>query len=181
MSIPSSAFAGDTITITDTGHTTGSTVNLILKHVSSGTVISSLGVESSGTWTFTLSSAETATAPSGNYALSAISLTSAGVRATKALGTLDLKEPADRPAEETHAAKMVKLLEAHLEGRISDDGGRGIETYTIGGVPITKISHTEARELLVGYRRDVQNEEIRRRSSMGLGTGRRILTKFTTP
>lgn len=178
MSIPSSAYAADTITVTDTGYTSGSTITLVMKHVATGVVISSIGSESSGTWTFTLSSTETATAPAGNYAISTVSVSTTGVRATKSLGTLDLKEPADRAPQESHAAKMVKLLEAHLEGRISDEGGRGIETYTIGGVPITKISHTEARELLVGYRRDLANEEIRRRASMGLGTGRRILTKF---
>lgn len=181
MSIPSSAYAADTITITDTGYTSGSTVSLVMKHVATGVVITSIGSESSGTWTWTLASTETATAPAGSYALSAVELSTAGVRETKSLGTLKLKEPADREPQETHAAKMVKLLEAHLEGRISDDGGRGIETYTIGGVPITKISHTEARELLVGYRRDLANEEVKRRASMGLGTGRRVLTKFARP
>jgi hypothetical protein len=91
---------------------------------------------------------------------------------------MEMLEPVDRAPVETHAARMVRLLEAHLEGRLDEEGGRGIESYTIGGVPITKISHMDARELLVGYRRDLANEDQKRRIAMGLGTGRRILTTF---
>ena len=73
---------------------------------------------------------------------------------------------------------MVSMLEQHLEGRIDDDEGRGLETYTIGGVPITKLSFESARNLLEKYRRDVETETVAARAAAGLGTKRRILTRF---
>ena len=178
MSFPSSAYASDTISWTDSGFTSGSTVMAVLKHVATGTVITTMGTESGGIWTFTFTSQETSTAPAGNYQVSTVELSSSGSRETSKGGTMELLEPVDRAPTETHAAKMVRLLEAHLEGRLDEEGGRGIESYTIGGVPITKISHMDARSLLVGYRRDLANEEQKRRVAMGMGTGRRILTSF---
>ena len=178
MSFPSSAYAGDTLTWTASDFTSGSTVTAVLKHLATGTVISSIGVESGSVWTFTFASQETATAPAGNYQVSTIELFSLGSRETTQGGIMEMLEPVDRAPVETHAARMVRLLEAHLEGRLDEEGGRGIESYTIGGVPITKISHMDARELLVGYRRDLANEDQKRRIAMGLGTGRRILTTF---
>jgi hypothetical protein len=75
---------------------------------------------------------------------------------------------------------MVKLLEAHLEGTYQRRGGQGIrKSYTIGGVPITKLSFSDAKMLLSEYKRDLFSEQSRRRAELGLGTGRRIKTTFT--
>ena len=73
---------------------------------------------------------------------------------------------------------MVKALEAHLEGRIDDGEGRGLETYTVGGVPITKISLMDARELLTKYRRDLDTEIAKARADAGLSNGRTIYSRF---
>ena len=176
MAFPTVASAGDTITWTYP-YSTGETSKAVFQHVKTGYMIEAEGVASGSLFDFTLSPTDTAEAPSGLYS-AAIIITLAGVRETTQVGTLALKAPIDRPFQASHASKMVKLLERHLEGRIDDGDGRGLESYTIAGVPITKISQVEAKSLLDSYRRDLANEAIQRRTELGLGTGRRILTSF---
>lgn len=176
-SLPSSAYAGDTIEFTATV-ATGSTGKVYLRHVDSGRVIEITPTISGATWTVTVSPLDTVEAEAGIYTVALVTEL-AGERATVDCGTLTLLEPVNRPTRESHAKKMVSLLEAHLEGRMHDDEGRGLESYTIGGVPITKISLLNARDLLVKYRDELQREIIKRRTEAGLGTGRRVQTHFT--
>ena len=176
MAFPTEASAGDTITWTYP-YATGETAKAVFQHVKTGYLISTEGTASGAEFDFTLTPTDTAEAPSGLYS-AAVIITLAGVRETTQLGTLSLKAPIDRPFQESHASRMVKLLERHLEGRIDDENGRGLESYTIAGVPITKISQVEAKSLLDSYRRDLAAEAIQRRTELGLGTGRRILTSF---
>lgn len=176
-SLPTSAYAGDTIEFEATVET-GATGKAYLRHVDSGKVIEITPSISGDTWTVTVSPLDTVEAEAGIYSVALVTEL-AGERATVDCGTFTLLEPINRPARESHARKMVALLEAHLEGRVSDDEGRGLESYTIGGVPITKIALDRARDLLVRYRDELQREIIKRRTEAGLGTGRRVQTHFT--
>jgi hypothetical protein len=174
--LPTSANCGDLIEWTDSFES-GSTGYGILRHVESGTVIRIDPTISGTSWTLNIASEKTASAPSGLYSVGVI-VTLNSERLTHDRGTITLAAPLDRPMEQTHARKMVALLERHLEGRIDDAEGRGLESYTVNGIPITKLSHLDARSMLDKYRRDVANENIANRARLGLGTGRRIQTYF---
>lgn len=175
--LPSSAYAGDSIEFTATVDA-GSTGKVYFRHIDSGKVIEISPSISGSTWTVTVSPLDTVEAEAGIYTVSIVSEL-AGKRSTVEAGTITLLEPPARPARETHARKMVSLLEAHIEGRIHDEEGRGLESYTIGGVPISKISLITARELLVSYRDELAREVSKRRTEAGLGTGRRVQGYFT--
>jgi hypothetical protein len=175
-SLPTSAYCGDTIVFSDT-YASGSTGKVYLRHINTGKVIEITPSIAGATWTITVSPIDTVSAPAGIYAVKAITEL-AGVRETQDLGSITLLSPIDRPAAESHTRKMVGLLERHLEGRIDDDSGRGLESYTIGGVPITKLSFADARMLLEKYRADLKSEISQERAALGLGTGRRVLLSF---
>ena len=174
--LPDQAYLGDSLEFTETVDS-GSTGKAIFKHVDSGELVAVDLVVSDTTATATVDPTKTANGKSGIYAVSLV-LDLSGERSTLSVGKIKLLTPADRPAEESHARKMVRLLQMHLEGRIDDGQGRGLETYTVGGVPITKLSFRDAKTLLNEYKRDLEAEMIKARSEAGLGTGRRILTTF---
>jgi hypothetical protein len=175
-SLPDSAYCGDSISFSATVRTSAAG-KAILRHVDSGKVREIVPSISGSEWTVDVSPLDTAELEPGIYRVALI--VDVGVsRSTVVVGTITLKEPLDRPSRESHARKMVAMLERHLEGRIDDDEGRGLETYTIGGVPITKLSFESARNLLEKYRRDVETETVAARAAAGLGTKRRILTRF---
>jgi hypothetical protein len=69
-------------------------------------------------------------------------------------------------------------LERHLENRLDDTEGRGLESYTIGGVPITKIAIPEAAKLLDHYKRALQTEIDKERAEQGLTSNRIFNTAF---
>jgi hypothetical protein len=175
-SLPTSAYCGDTIVFTES-YASGSTGKVYLRHVDSGKVVEIAPSISGTTWTITVAPIDTAGAPAGIYSVKAVTELS-GVRETKDIGSITLLAPIDRPATASHIRKMVEMLESHLEGRISDDNGRGLESYTIGGVPITKLSFADARMLLEKYRNDLKAEVTAERAALGLGTGRRVLLSF---
>jgi hypothetical protein len=175
-SLPTSAYCGDTIAFTVT-LPSGTTGKAYFRHAESGRVVEVAPSISGTEWTITAAPVDTVEVPSGIYSVKLITELS-GVRETVHIGTITLLEPIDRPARQTHTRKMVTLLERHIEGRIHDDEGRGLETYTIGGVPITKLSFLDARTLLEKYRRDLQSEIVKERAALGLGTGRRVLVQF---
>lgn len=175
-SLPASAYCGDTISFT-ASFASGTTGEVFFRHVETGKLVKIAPSISGETWTVTVAPIDTAESPVGAYSVKAITELS-GVRETVDLGNITLIPPIDRPPQSTHARKMVALLERHLEGRIDDAEGRGLETYTVGGVPITKLSFESARALLEKYRRDLQAENAAERAALGLGTGRRILPVF---
>jgi hypothetical protein len=177
-SLPSSAYAGDSIDFEVTV-AAGSTGKAYFRHVDSGKVIEIAPSISGSTWTVSVSPLDTVEAEAGIYTVAIVSELS-GERSTVEVGAITLLEPISRPTRETHARKMVAMLEAHIEGRIADTEGRGLESYTIGGVPISKIPLNTARELLVSYREEVQREVAKRRAAAGLGTGNRVQSYFTS-
>lgn len=174
MSLPVSHRAGDALTFSAPGDATSKAV---LRHSVTGRIFSTPAASVSGALaTFVFGASETASAPVGTYAVGVI--TETGGRTTLSLGTLKMTAPLDRAADESHARKMVSLLRAHLEGRIADDKGRGVESYTIGGVPISKIPISEAEALLTKYETRLAREEDEERVALGLSNRRIIRTQF---
>jgi hypothetical protein len=175
-SLPDSAYCGDTLEF-DLTFASGATGQVVFRHADTGYLFKVDPSISGAAWTVTVAPGKTLEAPEGIYLVAAITNLN-GERATVECGNVTLKAPIDRPVRESHARKMVKLLEAHIEGRLDELEGRGLESYTVGGIPISKIPISEARKLLAEYRRDVQNEQTKERAAAGLGTGRRVLPRF---
>lgn len=175
-SLPNQAYCGDSIAFTAT-LPDGSTGKVVLRHTVTGGIVSIEPTISGGTWTVAIAPVDTAEAESGEYIVRAVS-DLAGVRSTVDLGMIRLLAPVDRPARSTHIRKMVALLERHLENRLDDTEGRGLESYTIGGVPITKIAIPEAVKLLDHYKRSLQTEADKERAEQGLTSNRIFNTTF---
>ena len=74
----------------------------------------------------------------------------------------------------THAATMLALIEAKLEGRITAD----MESYTIAGRQISKIPTAELLTLRSKYKIEVQAEEDAERIKLGLGSKKTIKVRF---
>lgn len=177
MSLPASAAAATTLTWTQNATVSNAVAKTVFQHFKTGKTFSVTASESSGVWTFTLNPTDTADQPTGQYSTALVIESVAGRTQTNG-AAFKLLPAIDREPEESHAARMVRLLESHLEGRIDDEKGRGIETHTVNGTPITKISHAEARMLLREYREDLKQEERARKAAMGLGTGSTIKIEF---
>jgi hypothetical protein len=175
MSLPLSHRAGDLLEFTAPGDMTS---RCILRHSVTGRIYEVTASSVSGDEaTFIFQPSETASAPVGTYAVAII--TETGGRSTEQIGTLNVLVPFDRAPQESHARLMVGLLEAHLQGRIADDKGRGIESYTVAGVPISKIPIQEAALLLTNYRVQLAADEDKERAGLGLSNRRIIRTRFT--
>lgn len=72
--------------------------------------------------------------------------------------------------------RIVDLLEAHLEGRVP----QGLESHTIGRVPINKIPLSEAAALLDRYKAklEVERNAARKRENPERGSGNTIHIHF---
>lgn len=118
-------------------------------------------------WIFTLTAADTAEMPPGDYTARLIVRgTATGDRTTTDRGALQLDPNPDLPAGETHAARVVRLLEAHIEGRLP----AGLESHNIGGQQIAKIPLLEAEQLLTRYRNVLRTETEARKMRDGRGS-----------
>jgi hypothetical protein len=60
-----------------------------------------------------------------------------------------------RDLKQSHTRKVVDLLQAHIEGRLPE----GIESTTVGNVPISKIPLSEAVSLLDRYKNKLREED----------------------
>lgn len=175
--LPASAYCGDSLAWTATVSASGMTGKAVFRHIETGQTITATPTVSGNVWSFELPPEASLEKPPGLYVV-AIITELAGTRETVNGGKITLMAPIDRPERESHAQKMVRLLEAHLEGRIDDEEGRGMESYTIGGVPISKIGIERAKALLAEYKIDVQQEVAQRQLEAGLGSRGRIFTQF---
>lgn len=175
-SLPASTYCGESLEFTETV-TSGATGNAVLRHVDSGTIVSVALSVLSTTATATFPPEKTANLPDGIYTASLV-MDVSGSRVVSKVGTIKLLEPPDRNPAESHARKMVRVLEAHIEGRMDDEGGRGQESYTVGGIPITKIPIPEARKLLTAYRAELQAEIKKARAAAGLSPGAIVYSQF---
>jgi len=103
---------------------------------------------------FTLSGVTTENLNAGDY-VTTKAITYSWGRETSAAGKLVLSaNPLGNPAKKFNQ-RIVELLESHLEGRLPE----GLESHTIGGVPISKIPLSEADLLLQKYKALAKREQ----------------------
>ena len=124
---------------------------------------------------FQLSSSTTQYLPAGEYKVTEV-ITYTWGRESEENGTLQLLPNPELDPDKSFNQRMVNLLKAHLEGRAPD----GIESHTIGGVPINKIPLTEAHSLLVKYEARLKQENglKRKKENPGMGTGSSVKVYF---
>lgn len=97
-------------------------------------------------------------------------------RETEQNGKLELLDnPSNDPAKSFNQ-RMVDLLEAHVEGRLPE----GLESHTVGGVPIVKITITDANNLLSDYKNRLALEQKSklRKANPGRASGNSIHLRF---
>lgn len=74
----------------------------------------------------------------------------------------------------SHAKKVLDAIEAVLEGRAT----RQDSSYSIGGRQLQLTPIPDLIKLRVLYKREYENEQTAERIKAGLGSGRKILTRF---
>lgn len=74
----------------------------------------------------------------------------------------------------THARKMLDLIEAQLEGRVVD----GIESHSIGGVPINMIPFERLRVVRDQYKSEALREENAEKIRRGIGGSSNLYVRF---
>lgn len=128
------------------------------------------------TWTVLIPAASTAALAAGAYDWAAYVTSGANkyVAASGVLRVLPDLETASAGDRQAHAEKMVALIEAELERRltgVASGGTGGIESYSIGGRAVTRMSAAELRQLLGQYRAELK---ALRRASEGWPAPTRI-------
>ena len=124
---------------------------------------------------FQLASGLTEHLPPGEYKVTEI-ITYTWGRESDEDGRMELLPNPEVDPEKSFNQRMVDLLKSHLEGRAPD----GIESHTIGGVPINKIPLTEAQSLLVKYEGRLKQENglKRKKENPEMGSGTSIKLYF---
>lgn len=85
--------------------------------------------------------------------------------------------PTPTSTADTHAKRMLEIIQAVLEGRVVD----GIESATIGGKQISKIPLLDLKRLEQTYRGEVAAEEKALRLAYGLkANGHQIRVRFSS-
>jgi len=153
---PTKLHCGDTYQWTDTpdsiGDVTGYTV--VFRSIDDTSIAFTVaGSDQSTHYLFALAGATTAPLPSGEYTITRLVTYSWG-RETESAGLCQFLPNPGLTEPKTFNERIVELLEQHLEGRLPE----GLESHTIGGVPINKIPLTEANGLLSEYRQRVHFE-----------------------
>ena len=125
-----------------------------------------------------------AAATTANYATGVYDIVGVVVKAAEKYVVYDgiievLTNPASASAYDprTHSRRVLDLIEAAMEGRIPN----GMESYTIGGRSITKISLPDLRMLYEKYKMDVVMEEQAERLANGRRSGKNIGVRFNKP
>lgn len=102
---------------------------------------------------FQIAEDDTASLSGGDYSVTALVTYSWGRETDELSGCYIAPNPTADPTK-SHTQKMVDFLKAHLEGRMPE----GLESHTIGGVPIDKIPIPEAKVLLDRYQGELRRE-----------------------
>jgi hypothetical protein len=84
-------------------------------------------------------------------------------------------ESADAVEQTTHAQRMVKKLEAVMEGKAGDD----ILDSEVEGTVIKRMPHQDVFRLLQKYRRMRESEIAAERIRNGQSSGRKIVTRLS--
>jgi hypothetical protein len=124
---------------------------------------------------FELAGATTTALAGGDYTVTALVTYAAGRESFELASCFMADNPTANPTK-GHVRKMVDFLKAHLEGRMPD----GIESHTIGGVPINKIPIPEAEELLTKYETKLRLEvaKSKRLKNPDQASGNTVLINF---
>lgn len=130
--------------------------------------------ESSTAWIYSFSGADTTGILAGKYDATQVLEYDYGRETKRNIYRIELTPDPTATPGETHNEKMVRLLEAHVEGRAVD----GIESHTVGGVPITKLPLDAAARLLREYRGHLDTERKQAAIAAGRKPGNRILIEF---
>lgn len=133
---------------------------------------------------FTATAAVTAAYIAGDYKWQLTASFGAGasaIRHTIAEGWVTLTDNiAARNAaydNRSHVKKVLDAIEAVLEGRAT----RQDQAYTIAGRSLQLTPIPDLIKLRVLYKREYENEMAAERIKAGLGSGRKILTRFVNP
>lgn len=126
---------------------------------------------------FSAAAATTAAYVAGDYTWQ-LTATKTTNRYTIAEGVITLTDNiAGRSAlydNRSHAKKVLDAIEAVIEGRATTDQ----QAYTIGGRSLTRIPMADLLKLRSTYKTEYANELATANIEAGLGTGRKVYTRF---
>lgn len=114
------------------------------------------GTDQTTEYKFELAGETTSLLDAGTYLITKAITYSWGRESEDAGKMYLLPNPAATPSKSFNA-RMVELLECHIEGRLPE----GLESHTIGGVPISKIPLIDAQRLLSDYKSRLSYERNR--------------------
>lgn len=137
-------------------------------------IIGTVDPSDSTQYLYTVNGSDTAALTPGEYVGDLANTYDWGRETDRGCGTISLKSNPDRQHEKTFVERVIALLEQHVEGRLPE----GLESYTIGGVPIVKIDLIEAEAMLTRFKARLRDEQAKRRVESGRASGRVILGKF---
>lgn len=113
-----------------------------------------VGTDEGDKYQFELTGSHTEDLPPGEYVFTEMVVYSWGRDTGQGTFCTVTANP-ERDIEKSHNARMVDLLRAHIEGRMPE----GIESTTVGNVPISKITISEATQLLRDYEARLREEQ----------------------
>lgn len=128
----------------------------------------------SNSYLFTIKGGDTADLQPGRFVAALVLEYEWGRETERDAAFIELLPNPEREPEPTHVERTVALLEKHIEGRLPE----GLDNFTVGGVPIQKISLIDAEALLTRYRARLRDEQAARRVANGQESGRRVLGTF---
>lgn len=124
---------------------------------------------------FQLAGVTTAALDAADFSITKV-ITESGGRKSETAGKLLLLPNPENDPTKSYNQRMVDLLEAHLEGRLPE----GLESHSIGGVAIQKLSFLDAQQLLSEYRSRLDYEQGQKyaRENPGMSSGSTIKFSF---
>lgn len=179
--IPSVIRAGDTLTFTkdagsDYSPDQGYTLNYALSNADS--LITFAATNVSNVHTVDVDSVTTNGWTAGTYRYQAYveSSDSPTRRFTVETGTVEVKTDLSDAAfdDRTHVKKTLDLIEAEIEARVSGS----TESYSIAGRSLSKTPMEQLLAMRSKYQQWYAQEQQAERVARGLGTKRKILTRF---
>lgn len=172
---PTEIRAGDTITWKKTLADYPAPTNVLSYRLINGAHTVDITAAADGTdHLVTITAATSAAYTAGDYEW--FSFATAGtVRTTLGRGTITiLPDPATAIDFRSHAKKVLDAIEAAIEGRAT----RTDLEYSIAGRSIRSMTHAELITARAFYKNEYQRELSAEKVKQGLGTGRRVLTRF---
>ena len=133
------------------------------------------GSDQSTSFLFELEEATTTSLDAGEFTITNL-ITYTWGRETESDGKLVLLDNPTANPNKSYNQRMVDLLESHIEGRLPE----GLESHTIGGVPISKITLLDAQRLLSDYKARLEYERNAKfkRENPDQGSGNTIHIRF---